>query len=139
MRENGLAAAGLAMFGLGLQALVDPSAGPVFGDAVLEAGWFDTRVMPLIYPPATIPVYGLRDERERRKAALSQRLLILHSRENYDALAGRGSPGWVRATVTVMLFGGWQKGRWRIAATMIRKRRKEVLAAIETLRGRRST
>lgn len=119
---------------LGGNAWGDPAACAVFGDAVLEAGWFDARVMPLLYPPAKVNPYASSKERMHRRAALAKQVPIMHSREHFDAAAGRGSSGFVRACVAVMLFGGWQKGRWQVKATMLQRRKREERAALADYR-----
>lgn len=123
------------LLALGLRALGDPEGHAAFGDAVLETGWFDDRVMPLLYPPTKLSPYLNSRERANRKAALDRQIPIMHSREHFDAAAGRGSAGFVRACVAVLLFGGWQKGRWQIKATMIKLHTDAVKAAIRALPG----
>ena len=122
------------LLALGLRALGDAEGHAAFGDAVLEAGWFDERVMPLLYPPPKAPPHLTAAQRANRRHALDRQIPIMHSRENFEAAAGRGSPGFVRACVATMLFGDWQKGRWQITATMIARHKREERERIARIR-----
>lgn len=111
---------------IGLAALADTSMSAVFADAVLEDGWFDARAMALLYPPMKPKASWSSAERASYRAAIERQVPMMHSRESFDAAAGRASEGWVRACVAVLLFGGWQKGRWQIKTTMMLRERSAI-------------
>lgn len=100
---------------LAILALDDPRALPVLGDAILEAGWFDKRVMQLMLPlkPVGRTASPAQRERARRlraefRAGYPEAFLAFASQETTGLTRQR----WARAVAAVLLFGGWSKKRW---------------------------
>lgn len=85
---------------LALQAFDDHTAQPVLGDAVLETGWYDPRVMPV-----ALNNVSRRRWLESFTGAERTRNLFLRR-------AAKPDRKWCRAVAAVLLFGEWSAGTW---------------------------
>lgn len=75
---------------LALRAMDDPDTAEVFGDAVLESGWYDGNVTWLL-DGTTKPARQYR---------------------HFLRYAGRATSDFARAVAAVLLFGEWSPKRW---------------------------
>jgi len=95
---------------LALRSMDDPSALPVLGDAVQEAGWCDVRVMSVMWPIREGWTRDLRLQARRHREAT-----LITAPAMFAAFASRPSRGWACAIAAVLLFGAWrQRGRWPV-------------------------
>lgn len=97
---------------LALQALVDPDVLPVLGDAVIESGWFDPRVMQVMWPLGKAPRHGWRTKRKRDRAKVDREAHKTGYPLMFAGVAASPTTSWARAIAAVLLFGGWRKRRW---------------------------
>lgn len=106
---------GSSLLPLALLAIDDASALPVLGDAILESGWFDKRVMQMMLPLKPIGRTVSPTQRQR-----ARRLRGEFKRGYPDAFrafvtqetTGLTRQRWARAVAAVLLFGTWSKKRW---------------------------
>ncbi len=101
---------------LALQALEDDEALPVLGDAVLEAGWFDRRVMQTMMPAAKRRPKGMY----RSKYALEKEKWKEGFPLFFQAYASKPTRPWARAILAVFLFGRWRVHGWPLTKRMPR-------------------
>lgn len=93
---------------LALQACHDHTAQPVLGDAVLEAGWWDRRVMWLVVGDAAAGGWAAR----RLFFHSRQTMADERNRNRFVRRAARPDRRWCRAVAAVLLFAEWQTETW---------------------------
>lgn len=95
---------------LALRACTELDAQPVLGDAVLESGWYDQRVMEL--------VLGYRNGYERHWGGWPDRWKQLTADRLYGRFLRRAAKPdrrWCRAVSAIMMFGSWSAEMWPIS------------------------
>lgn len=114
------------VFQLAMQAVVEPVALPVLGDAVLELGWFDPRVMMTMFGrPRNVPHGGHRTAKARDKGRAARAEHARGYPEFFHAHASKPVLAWARAIIAVFLFGSWSttKRGWRVVGSKDRAAR----------------
>jgi len=99
---------------LALSAMDDECGAPVLGDAVLEHGWFDPRVMQVLWPLGPAVRNGYRTRKHRQRVQLERDGALAGYPEMFASFASAPTKAWARAIAAVLLFGRWQHGRWRL-------------------------
>ena len=98
---------------LALRSMDDPSALPVLGDAVQETGWFDARVMSVMWPVKR-PREGWSQD-QRLQAKRHREMIRITAPSTFALLAARPARVWACAIAAVLLFGAWrQRGWWPV-------------------------
>jgi len=101
---------------LALLSLTDADAHVVLADAVLEAGWFDARVMQVLWPIGRAKRNGERGASAKQRRARDRAAWMTGYPEFFRSFAAQPTRLWARAIAAVVLCAGWQKGRWALPA-----------------------
>jgi hypothetical protein len=95
---------------LALEAIDSADACQVLGDAVQEAGWYDPRVIEVMFPQTRIPDGYNAEDRKRARARRDAHRAAFP--DLHGMFPGTPTRGWARAVAAVLLFEGFQKRRW---------------------------
>jgi hypothetical protein len=112
---------------LAVLSLTDSQALPVLADAVQEAGWFDARVMQVMWPWRGARTMNTRKrmsawDRDRRKLdklawrrerlELERLAWLAGMPDHFATYAAKPDREWARAILAVLLFGDWPKRKF---------------------------
>jgi len=99
---------------LAIAALDDPDAAVVLGDYVLETGWFDRRVMRVIWPfwysrQGTTPKPKGKTRRSlvKERRGIERRAWTAGYPDEFWSRAAAPTEEWARAVWTVLFFAAW--------------------------------
>ncbi len=106
------------LFDLVTQALAEPEALPVLGDYVLESGWFDARVLQVMWPITKYPRNGYRTKKIRDRAKVDREAHKAGYPMMFHGIAAKPTTAWARGILAVLLFGTWKQRPWPLTKRM---------------------